>query len=121
MEPVCTCACGNSYTEPEWAALPLAGFQQAENPDNLLELRQCHCGSHRALEVMGPGAWFDLAIRRLTEARVEAQAELPSLSRSYAERALTCTKQAFELLNILAAQQARHSNPVSVHQAMAAE
>lgn len=103
------CSCGRSYDEESWAQLPLAGFQQAENPDLLLELRGCPCKSHRAVEIPGPGFWLDLAIRRLTEARQESHAELPALALSYMERAFTCVRQAEQLQKILLNQRDRRA------------
>ena len=65
---VATCACGQSFTQSEWDALPLVGTQETGDPEHLegcadcdcndctfqgdasyLELRNCPCGSTRAI------------------------------------------------------------------------
>jgi hypothetical protein len=99
-----TCSCGREYTQETWNALPLVGFSAAEDPDEMLEQRNCVCTSTCAVAVMGPGFWLWLCEQRISEAREEAHRDLPSLSRSYVERAQTCLDQARELLKILADQ-----------------
>lgn len=103
------CVCGRSFLAHEWAALPLAGYQQAEDPDQLLELRNCFCHSSRAVVVPGPGFWIALAQVRLVEARTESQAEKYALAQSYLECAAVCMKQADELHTLLNEQKARYA------------
>lgn len=103
------CLCGRSHDALEWLKLSLVGYQAAENPDELLELRNCACGSTGALVIPGPGFWLDLAAQRATEARTEAHAGMPALSQSYVERATLCLRQASELLKLLSDQRARRA------------
>lgn len=50
---VCRCACGRTYTHAEWSLLDLVGYQAEpeDEDDRPLELRNCPCGSTRAVEV----------------------------------------------------------------------
>jgi hypothetical protein len=98
--------CGRSFDAHEWAALPLVGHQPAEDPDYLIELRNCQCTSTISIDVPGPGFWLWMCSERIVEAREEAQRSLPSLSRAYAERARVSLTQALELLKMLADQRA---------------
>lgn len=103
------CSCGRSHDALEWLKLQLVGYQPAENPDELLELRNCECKSTGAIVITGPGFWLDLAMRRATDARTEAHHELPAVSQSYIDRAVVCLKQASELLKLLTDQRARRA------------
>jgi hypothetical protein len=54
-----TCGCGAKYPTPAaWEALPLVGYlcQPEDNtgPEEHLELRNCPCGSTKAVEVVHP-------------------------------------------------------------------
>jgi hypothetical protein len=44
--------CARSFTQAEWAALPLLGVQVF--PDEKLELRNCPCGSTLAVPLLVP-------------------------------------------------------------------
>lgn len=44
------CACGRVHDPAAWAALPLVGIQDPEEPD-AIELRNCPCGSTIAVRV----------------------------------------------------------------------
>jgi hypothetical protein len=55
MNPVCVCSCGRAYTAIEWALLPSAGWQVLEWGE-ILDLRNCVCGSTRAITI-APGDW----------------------------------------------------------------
>lgn len=107
FEPVHVCYCGRQYVAHEWDALTLVGYQVAEDPDHLLELRNCLCTSTRALIIPGPGFWLAMARVRLAEAHEEARHDLPALAQSYLERAATCMRQADELLKMLGQQRVR--------------
>lgn len=56
-KPVLTCGCGRAYDAEQWKALRLAGHAPQYNEDGTehatlrLELRNCVCGSTRAIEV----------------------------------------------------------------------
>lgn len=53
--PVCTCACGRSFTAAEWKLLELVGRMDLdEDGDQRLELRNCPCRSTRAIELPPP-------------------------------------------------------------------
>lgn len=45
---VCRCACGRDHTEETWLKLPLCGTQP-DGEGGMLELRNCQCGSTRAI------------------------------------------------------------------------
>lgn len=51
MTVCCTCACGRSFTQAEWNALPICGGADGIIDDGVqrLELRQCPCGSTRSI------------------------------------------------------------------------
>jgi len=55
MRHVHRCPCGRAYTATEWAALPYVGEQvipaDEYGPEERIELRDCACGSTRAVEV----------------------------------------------------------------------
>jgi len=103
------CSCGRSYSSDMWAALPLAGYQQSDDPDYLLELRECTCGSHRALKIEGPGYWLGRVAQRALEAQSEARAEYPALANSALELMRVCMRQAEEQLKILLEQRERRA------------
>jgi hypothetical protein len=42
-----SCSCGMRWTESQWLALPLVGYQ-IDTDDNHLEMRNCKCGSTRS-------------------------------------------------------------------------
>lgn len=47
-----TCSCGKTYTQEQWDALPLVGYQTFDLPGVSippLELRNCSCDSTMAL------------------------------------------------------------------------
>lgn len=120
-EILCTCACGRSYDAAGWAALSLCGYQQAEDPDELIELRGCLCGSHRAIEIPGPGFWLKRAAEHAVNARQEAHEELHALSAGYTVGAITCLRQAEALHKILLEQRARRERQLPAQAAQAAE
>ena len=47
------CSCGRAHTSEEWLKLPLVGLQRFPWGE-VLELRNCVCGSTRAVEVQEP-------------------------------------------------------------------
>ena len=49
MTHVAECPCGRTYSLPDWNALPLVGHQRDEV--EVLELRNCWCGSTRSVPV----------------------------------------------------------------------
>ncbi len=52
------CSCGKTYTQEEWEALKLDGYQ--DDPPLKLELRTCpSCNSTRAVLVDGPGNYVE--------------------------------------------------------------
>jgi hypothetical protein len=44
------CSCGRRHTQAQWGALPFVGVQETSDGERL-ELRNCSCGSTRALEL----------------------------------------------------------------------
>lgn len=102
-----TCACGLKYDAEAWARLPAGGYMVAENPDELLELRECECGSHRAITIPGPGFWLQALAGRAQNARKDARRECFACAVTELERAKTCLRQAEEQLAILLVQRNR--------------
>lgn len=49
------CACGRSFSEAEFVALPFVGHQESASAP-VQELRNCPCGSTLAVEVPGTGS-----------------------------------------------------------------
>lgn len=50
-----TCSCGKKFTVEGWETLPLVGYQNDEELEEpTLELRNCPCGSTRAVEPKSP-------------------------------------------------------------------
>lgn len=52
VDVVHTCSCGQSFTRAQWAELLFVGEQLGG--DESLELRQCPCGSTRAVVAVAP-------------------------------------------------------------------
>lgn len=50
MNFICKCACGKHYTAYGWSTLKLAGTQELPWGE-VLELRNCTCGSTRAIVI----------------------------------------------------------------------
>ena len=48
------CGCGAQYTIGQWHRLAFVGLTDAEDPEMILELRNCTCGSTKALELPAP-------------------------------------------------------------------
>lgn len=58
-QPILVCRCGLTYSAEEWAKLPFV----ATMPDGIggvLELRNCRCGSTRAIELPKPAPRTEL-------------------------------------------------------------
>ena len=50
MDPiVVSCGCGYKYTLEQFRKLPLCGKQTFPDPPHVLEMRDCACGSTRAI------------------------------------------------------------------------
>ena len=78
--PVHQCSCGQSFTLAQWQQLPFVGTQ-ATLDDELLELRNCSCGSTRAIDIAARRAPLvalvqehtKLTTRAIEQARAEAE------------------------------------------------
>lgn len=108
QEIIHTCSCRLTYDAASWAALPLVGYQAAEDPDELCELRNCSCTSTRAVRVPGPGYWLGRAVVRAQAAHASAQREMLANAQWEAEQAAVCLRQATELTRMLTEQRARY-------------
>lgn len=106
-EIVHTCSCGERYDAAGWAALPLCGYQAAEDPDMLCQLRGCSCRTTRAVIVPGPGYWLGRAMVHAQAAQASAQREMLANAQWETEQAATCLRQASELTRMLVEQRAR--------------
>lgn len=51
LPPVKSCKCGLAFDESAWRALPLTGTM-SDGDGGELELRNCHCGSTIAIEIV---------------------------------------------------------------------
>jgi hypothetical protein len=49
----CAC-CGQRITESEWRQMGHRGLQDFDDPETILELRSCKCGTTRAREIPRP-------------------------------------------------------------------
>lgn len=108
IQVACKCGkCGRSYSDADWPALAFVGYQLAENPDEILELRNCSCGSTLSVVQPGPGFWLETAVKRIADARLESHHNSPLIAQSYVDRAATCLAQATELLQLLQEQRIR--------------